>query len=123
MNTSHEDMVKYLMERWNINPLLIDESGVQIDYGDARIDVSGDIRHAIFDRSRPFYITGTRVTFYVPFTGDADLFKCQPSTWSTNLPRATIRSNKDNYHDFSKPIYRRFRGMEKPVPPVAPMGG
>ena len=94
LNTSHEDMVKYLTEKWKINPLLIEESGIQTDHGDAQIDVSGDIRRAIFDRSRPFYITGTRVTFYVPFTGDADLFKCQPSTWSTSLPSATIRSNE-----------------------------
>ena len=94
LNTSQEDMVKYLVDKWNINPLTIDESGIHADYADAQIDVSGDIRHAIFDRSRPFYITGTRVTFYVPFTGDSELFKCQPSTFSLSSPKATIRSNE-----------------------------
>ena len=94
LNTSHGDMVKYLSERWRIDPLEIDESGIQMDYGDAQIDVSGDIRRAIFDRSKPIYITGTRITFYVPFTGDSELFKCQPSTYSLNPPRATIRSNE-----------------------------
>ena len=65
-----------------------------MDYGDAQIDVSGDFRRAIFDRSEPFYITGTRVTFYVPFTGDSKLFHCRPSTYSLNPHRATVRSNE-----------------------------
>ena len=91
LNTSQEDMAKYLTEKWGIDPLVIDETGIQMDYGDAQIDVSGDPRRVIFDRGTPFYITGTRVTFYVPFTGDSDLFKCQPSTYSLSPPRAAIR--------------------------------
>ena len=94
LNTSQEDMVKYLAEKHRINPIVIDESGIQADYGDAKIEVSGDHRRMIFDRSRPFYITGTRVTFYVPFTGDSELFKCQPSTYSLSMPRATIKTNE-----------------------------
>ena len=94
LNTSQEDMVKYLVEKHRIKPLVIDESGIQMDHGDAQIDISRDNRRVIFDRSRPFYITGTRVTFYVPFTGDPDLFKCQPSTYSLNPPRATVRGNE-----------------------------
>ena len=94
LNTSQEDMVKYLTEKWRIDPLEINESEIQMDYGDAQIDVSGDTRRFIFDRSGPFYITGTQVTFYVPFTGDSGLLKCQPSTYSLNPPRATVRENE-----------------------------
>ena len=94
LTTSQDDMLKYLAEKWRINPLAIDESRIHMDYGDAQIDVSGDSRRAIFNRSGPFYITGTRVTIYVPFTGDSVLFKCQPSTFSLSPPRATIRSNE-----------------------------
>ena len=94
LNTSQEDMVEYLVKKWKINPLVVDESGIQMDHGDAQIDVSGDFRRPMLDRSRPAYITGTRVTFYVPFTGDSDLFKCQPSTFSLNPPRATINPNE-----------------------------
>ena len=94
LNTSQEDMLEYLIEKHRINPLVINESGIQMDYDDAQIDVSRDLRRVIFDRDRPFYIPGTRVTFYVPFTGDSDLFHCQPSTHSLNLPRATVSSNE-----------------------------
>ena len=94
LNTSQEDMVKYLTEKWKIDPLAINESEIQMDYGDAQIDVSGDPRRVIFESSGPFYITGTQVKFYVPFTGDSELFKCQPSTYSLNPPRATVRKNE-----------------------------
>ncbi len=94
LTTSQDDMLKYLAEKWRINPLAIDKSEIHSDYGDAQIDVSGGSRRAIFDRSGPLYITGTRVTIYVPFTGDSVLFKCQPSTFSLSPPEATIRSNE-----------------------------
>ena len=94
LNTSQEDMVDYLLEKHRINPLAIDESGIQMDYGDAKIDVSSDFRRVILDRNRPLYITGTRVTFYVPFTGDSELFHCRPSTRSLSPPRATVRTNE-----------------------------
>ena len=38
LNTSQEDMAKYLFDKWNINPLTIDESGIHTDYTDAQID-------------------------------------------------------------------------------------
>lgn len=93
LNTSMEDMVKYLTKKWGLDPLAINEPGIQIDYDDAQIDVSGNFHHSL-DRREPFYITGTRVTFYVPFTGDPDLFKCRPSTHSLNPPRATVRRDE-----------------------------
>ena len=49
---------------------------------EVQVDVSGDRQRAIFDRSRPFYMPGFRVTHYVPFRGDTDLLKCQPNTFA-----------------------------------------
>ena len=94
LNTSQEDMVQYLIEKYRIDAPEIDEASIQMDYGDAQIDVSREFLRVIFDRSRPFYITGTRVTFYVPFTGDSELFRCRPSAYSHNLPRATVGGNE-----------------------------
>ena len=103
LNTSQEDMVKYLSEEHRIDPVAIDDSSIQMDYRDAQIDVSHDIRRAIFDRNTPFYITGTRVTFYIPFTGDPGLFHCQPSTVSLSLPRAAVRVNEVVFtYDFTE---------------------
>ena len=94
LNTSQEDIVKYLVEKYRMDPPNIDESGIQIDYDDAQVDVSRDFRRVVFDRNEPFYVTGTCVTFFVPFSGDPDLFKCKRSTFSLNPPKAAVRTNE-----------------------------
>ena len=94
LNTSPEDICNYLVEKYTVEVAEIDESGINADYGDAKVDVSQRFEYAVFDRSRPLYITGTRLTFYVPFTGDPELFKCRPSTFSFNPPRATLRNSE-----------------------------
>ena len=90
LNTSQEDMVQYLVEKYRLDVPSINEEGIRADYGDAKVDVSGDFRRFIPDPSRPYYITGTRFTFNVPFFGDPDLFKCRPSRYSLSLPRAAV---------------------------------
>ena len=94
LNTSPEDLCNYLVDKYAVEAAQIDESGINADYGDAQVDVSQRFEYAVFDRSRPLYITGTRLTFYVPFTGDPQLFKCRPSTYNLNPPRATVRNNE-----------------------------
>ena len=94
LNTSQEDMIKYLTEKYRINPLRIDDTGIRTDYGDAQIDVSRDFLRNIPDRSKPFYITGTRFTFFVPFIGDQELLHCKPFAFATNIPRAAVVDNE-----------------------------
>ena len=103
LNTSPEKLCDYFVEKYSIDPLVIDESGIQIDYGDAQVDVSHRFEYAVFDRSRPTYVTGTRISFFVPFSGDAELFKCravhlqpQPSTRSSPWQRIGVRTRSDD---------------------------
>ncbi len=94
LNTSPEDLRNYFVEKYSVESLEIDESNIQADYGDAQVDISQRVEYAVFDRSGPTYITGTRLTFYVPFTGDPNLFKCRPSSFSLNPPRAIVGSGE-----------------------------
>ena len=94
LNTSQEDMIKYLTEKYRINPLYIDESSIELYYDDAKVDVSGDFSRAIYDRSEPFFISGTRFIFYVPFNGDSGLFQCKSYALAINLPRASVGANE-----------------------------
>ena len=94
LNTSPEKLCDYFVEKYSIEPLAIDESGIQIDYGDAKVEVSHRFDYAVFDRSTPTYVTGTRITFFVPFSGDAELFKYRPSPSSLNPPRGLVRGNE-----------------------------
>ena len=94
LNTSPEKLCEYFVEKYRIEPPVIQRSGIQADYGDAKIDVSRRIEYAVFDRNVPAYVTGTRISFFIPFSGDSELFRCRPSTFSLNPPRGAVRGNE-----------------------------
>jgi len=54
------------------------------------VDVSGDRGRDIYDRNRPFHITGTEVMFYIPFEGDEALLNCVASMRTFNPPAGDV---------------------------------
>lgn len=94
LNTPVDDLCDYFTEKYSIDAPVINEAGIQADYGDAKVDVSHRFGYAVSDRSRPAYVTGTRLTFYVPFNGDPNLFKYRPSSFNYNPPKAKIRDGE-----------------------------
>ena len=94
LNTSLEDLCNYFVEKYRIVAPEIDESGIQVEYGDAKINVRGRFDYDLFGTGGPVYVTGTKITFYVPFTGDHELFYCQPSKFTLSPPRAAVRANE-----------------------------
>ncbi len=85
LNTSEEDLCNYFIEKYKVEALQIDELQIQADYDDAEIDVSYR-----WDYGRTQSVTGTSITFYIPFTGDPSLFELQPSHFNFNPPRADV---------------------------------
>lgn len=65
------------------------EGATSVEVEEAQIDVSYDPRRFVVDRDEPFYVPGIRATYYVPYRGDGQLFKCQPSTFTTVIPAVT----------------------------------
>ena len=94
LKTPEQEMVAYLAEKHGINPLTIDESSIQMDYGEVQIDVSRQREYPVFPMMGPSQVTGTQLTFYVPFTGDPELFHCRPSRRRMGLPAPSIRNNE-----------------------------
>lgn len=94
LSTSPEAWCDYFFEKYRVEPLQIDELSIQVDYGDARVDVSHRFEYAVSDRSRPAYVTGTRVTFHIPFNGDSVLFSCRPSQFRLSRVRGVVRGNE-----------------------------
>src|ERR687893_742250 len=74
LSTSVDDLCDYLEEKYKISvpQLAVDE--ITQDLSEAQIDVSQDLMRNVLDRSRPAYVTGTRITFFVPFQGDPSMF-------------------------------------------------
>ena len=93
LNTSVEDLILYFEDKFQIDTpsLLTDETVV--DQRETQIDVSRDHNRMIYDRSRPFHIAGTEIEVEIPFTGEAEAFKFQPTTYTLSPPRGEVRGN------------------------------
>ncbi len=94
LNTPVEDLCNYFVEKYTLVPPKININGIQADYGDAKIDVSRRFEYATFGNEGPVYVTGTKLTFYIPFEGDPNLFKCRPSTFNYSPPRADVKETE-----------------------------
>jgi hypothetical protein len=65
------------------------EGAVSVTVDEAQVDATGDFNRAFFGPG-PHFVPGIRATYFVPFRGDRDLFKCKPSTWTTVIPAAEL---------------------------------
>lgn len=91
LNASETDLRDSLVSEMRLDvPVLLRDQVYALEPQDAQIDVSQDPRRVIFDRSRPFYVTGTSITVVVPFDGSKEAFHFQPSTFSTREVLAEV---------------------------------
>ena len=93
LNTSDDDLCAYFVKKYRLHPPVLLEDKAVVDQQETQIDVSQDPNRYIRDRSRPFYVNGTRVTIEIPFEGDANFFKVQASTSTYSPPVADIDGN------------------------------
>jgi len=94
LNTSVDDLCDYFVEKYQIIAPTLLEDGIVADQNEVDIDVSRDPMRSIRDRSRPFHIKGTEIEITVPFEGEAEAFKIQPTSYTMNPPRATVRNQQ-----------------------------
>jgi hypothetical protein len=59
------------------------EGALSINAEEAEVDVTGDFRSAAFGPGRT--VPGLRVSYYVPYSGDRDMFLCTASTRNLSL--------------------------------------
>ena len=76
-----------------IPPIELHEDQLSASPRDAKVDVSYDRNRALIGPG-PHYVNGLEVTYNLPFSGDSDLFKCQPNQYTFNPPRAVLRSGE-----------------------------
>ncbi len=94
LNTQIDVLTEYLEKKYSAEPPVLIEGGITADQVDSPIDVSGDPLRPIEDRSRAFYVPGTTFSFFVCFSGEAEFFRCKPSVFGLNPPRAEIRTDE-----------------------------
>lgn len=96
LKTDVDEFAEYLIATHGFETprLLIDQIYVD-DPIEARVDVSGDRRRAISDRSRPVLVPATTFTYHIPFVGDQELMLLTPSTTTTVFPEGKVMPNNE----------------------------
>jgi hypothetical protein len=95
LNVSVDDLCDYLEKEYSLSPIILHKDKIYIkEHGEAKVDVRYDIDRFIRDKSKPFYVKGTAITFAVPFEGDRNFFFCSGSAFTSVLPRAQVSENE-----------------------------
>lgn len=94
LNTSPEDLKRYLIEKHGITPITLLLDQWYADHQDAPVDVRHDPRRWIDDRSRPVMVAGERVEVRIPFKGESELLYAKANTYSMNPPHAVVDKNE-----------------------------
>lgn len=93
LNTAVDDLARYFESKFKIEvPALVTEE-IVVDQRETKIDVRHDPRRWIDDRGRPVYVPGTEVEVEIPFTGEAEVFRVRPTSYTMSPPRAEVRPN------------------------------
>ncbi len=91
LNAPEADLVAHLVSKYALEvPQLGDP--VMTEPEDADVDVQGYPGYDVRFHDEPAMVKGYSVEIHVPFSGNAQLFQCRPSTWSMNPPRADIQN-------------------------------
>ena len=91
---SVEELAAQLVEQFRIEPLELAWGAMTQSSADTKVDVTDDPRRFIFQDDGRVLLSGTTVTFHIPFSGERDLFKFQPSTHTMNPPRGLVTGNE-----------------------------
>jgi hypothetical protein len=91
LDKSPDELAAEVVREFHVAAPVLKVDEISVEQQDAKVDVSRDSTRHIFDRSQPFYLSGTRVTFFVPFEGDASLFGARPSRYTTTFPFADVK--------------------------------
>jgi len=94
LNSPIDDLCQRYVSEYAVDVPVLDETGIQVDGKEAQIDVSRDPMRFGYGEGRPIYVTGTAVSVYVPFSGDAGVFKIRPTTYTTSFPRAVVQGQQ-----------------------------
>lgn len=94
LNVDIQAYSNYLVEKYSIEPLTLLEDEITVTTVEKDIDVSQDPMRFIDDRSRPVYLSGTEITYYIPFRGTPELFRYKTSTFNYSPPKGVIRGQE-----------------------------
>ena len=84
LNTDVEALVAYFLDKYSVVVPTLDREGMEGSHHERAYET--------YDQweKRPITVPGEAYDFEVPFTGEPDVFKMQPNTYSMNPPSAEV---------------------------------
>jgi len=96
LNADDQNIVEHVFSKFQVLPIELHEDAKEMDPQETKLDVRRDWNRAISDRNSPTMVPGVKVVLTIPFSGDPTLWKCQPSSYTLNPPRANIIEDRRN---------------------------
>jgi hypothetical protein len=90
LNSNVEELCAYFENKYRYEVPVLNADEISFEQQEIDVDISQDCDRAIFDRSEPYHVKGTAITFIVPFEGDGDLLRCRPSAFTTVRPHGEV---------------------------------
>jgi hypothetical protein len=94
LNTNFDELLKYLKDKYSLEPLKLDEEKIETDRGETMVDIRNSSFRGFYDSDRTSHVKGTLIKFFIPFSGDEKLFELRTSTFTTYLPSGKINQNE-----------------------------
>src|ERR1035437_3103164 len=96
-----EELTKQFADRFALEAPTLIEGALSISVEETQVDVAGDFRFGAFGPG-PTYVAGILVEYYVPYSGEREMFRCQASTYSISL-RPVELGNNDLIFTYERP--------------------
>lgn len=107
IHSSDADLVEHVYSVREIISIDLHEDRMEVTPQETQVDVSNHFNRAVFDRSRPTLVPGLRIIVSIPFSGNANLWLCKPSTYTLNPPQGRIQSTRDNNGGYLEIVLQR----------------
>lgn len=89
--TSTDTMVEHIVEQHSIEPLVLHEDQMRMTDEETQIEVTGRFDYGFGNGERAF-ASGHRLTFYIPFSGDEQLWHQRPNMYFSVMPSGVVDS-------------------------------
>jgi hypothetical protein len=91
--SSADAVTDHFEDRHRIEPIVLHEDRCEVSQHETNVDVSRD-PDRFFRGPGPHCIKGAKYVLHVPYSGDAELFKYRPSSYTTSPPSGDIEGSE-----------------------------
>lgn len=92
--TSLDTLVEHLVNKLDIDPLVLHEDQMSMEHGETKIDVTGRFDYGGSLDGRSVHADGHQLTFHLPFSGDPQLWDMRPNVWSSVIPQGVVDTRR-----------------------------